>query len=210
MSKIKVGVLSIIALLVLSLSVGLVAAQYTSQKTTNIVVGSDGTCTVSDTDIGIAYLVQGTPGATGSVTAAIYNGNPQPSATIPSGVSLNHFIVVTFDMAASDFSQATITLNYANNDVQNIKSPYTVYKYQPDTNSYVPLLSTVDTDAKTITVTLGSVDDPLLAIGGATEVAPTTSIPVWTWAVTISVVIIIVLASVLLIKRHNPFFNVEK
>jgi hypothetical protein len=210
MNKSKLGVLSIIALLVLSLSVGLVAAQYTLQKTTDLVVGSDGTCSACETDVGITYVVQGTPGATGSVTASIYNGNPQPSANIPGGVSLNHFVVVSFDMAASDFSQATITLNYADSDVQNIKSPYTVYKYQPSTDSYVPLLSTVDTAAKTITVTLGSVDDPLLAIGGSTETAPTSSIPVWTWAVTISVVIIVVLASVLLLKRRNPFFHVEK
>jgi hypothetical protein len=209
MNKSKLGVLSIVALLVLSLSVGLATAQYTTQKTTDLAVGSDGTCTVYETDVGITYLVQGTPGATGSVTAAIYNGNPQPSASIPSGVSLNHFVVVTFDMAASDFSQATITLNYADSDVQNIQPPYTVYKYLPATGSYVALPSTVDTVAKTITITLNSVDDPLFAIGGSTEVAPTSSVPVWTWAVTISAIIIIVLAAVLLLKRRNPFFHVE-
>src|SRR5674476_987191 len=150
MNKSKLSIISIIALLVLSLSVGLVAAQYTTQKTTDLAIASDGTCSVSETDLGITYVVQGTPGATGSVTAAIYNGNPQPSANIPSGVSLNHFVVVTFDMAANDFSQATLTLNYADSDVQNVQEPYTVYKYLPATDSYVALPSTVDTVAKTI------------------------------------------------------------
>ena len=210
MNKSKICVLSIIAVLMISLSAGLVAAQYTTQKTTNLVIASNGTCTACDNDVGITYVVQGTPGATGSVTAAVYNGNPQPSANIPSGISLNHFVVVTFDMAAKDFSQATITINYSDSDVQNVKAPYTVYKYLPATDSYVALATTVDTVAKTLTITLNSVDDPLFAIGGTTEVAPTSSIPVWTWAVTISVVIIVVLAAVLLIKRRNPLFHVER
>ena len=210
MNKSKLGIISIIALLMLSLIAGLVAAQYTTQKTTNLVIASDGTCAVCEADVGITYLVQGTPGATGSVTAAVYNGNPQSSANIPSGISLNHFVVMTFDMAASDFSQATITINYADSDVQNIQPPYTVYKYLPATDSYVAMPSTIDTVAKTFTITLSSVDDPLFAIGGSTEVAPTSSIPVWTWAVTISAIIIVVLATALLIKRRNPFFHVEK
>lgn len=209
MNKSKFGVISIIAVLVFSLSVGLVSAQYTTQKTTDLVLASDGTYSVYEADVGITYLVQGTPGATGSVTASVYNGNPQSSANVPSGVSLSHFVVVTFDMLASDFSQATLTFNYADSDVQNIQSPYTVYKYLPATDSYVALPSTVDSVAKTITVTLDSVDDPLFAIGGSTKLAPTSSIPVWTWAVTISAIIIIVLAAVLLLKRRNPFFHVE-
>ena len=210
MNKSKIGVISIIAVLMLSLSIGLVAAQYTTQKTTNIVIAADGTFTACADDVGITYVVHGTPGATGSVTASIYNGNPEPSANIPSGVSLNHYVAVAFDMAASDFSQATITIPYSDSDVQNIKAPYTVYEYQPATDSYVALATTEDTAAKTLTITMNSLDSPLLAIGGSTEAAPTSSIPVWTWAVTISVVIIVVLATALLIKRRNPFFNVEK
>lgn len=209
MNKSKFGVISIIVMLVLSLSVGLVSAQYTTQKTTDLVLASDGTCSVCEADLGITYFVQGTPGATGSVTASVYSGNPQSSANIPSGVSLNHFVVVTFDMSASDFSQANITFNYADSDLQNIQSPYTVYKYLPATDSYVALPSIVDSVAKTMTVTLNSVDDPLFAIGGTAVATTTSSIPGWTWAVTISAIIIIVLAAVLLLKRRNPFFHVE-
>jgi hypothetical protein len=209
MNKSKLWIFSIIALLVFSLSAGLVAGQYTTQKTTDLVVGSDGTCSVFEADLGITYVVQGTPGALGSVTAAVYNGNPQPLASVPSGVALSHFVVVTFSMAASDFSGATITFNYAVGDVQNIQLPYSVYKYVPESDSFVALPSIVDTVAKTITISLDSVDDPLFAIGGSTEVSPTSSIPVWTWAVTLSAIIIIVLAAVLLLKRRNPFFYVE-
>jgi len=197
MNKSKLSIISIIALLVLSLSLGLVAAQYTTQKTTDLAIASDGTCSVSETDLGITYVVQGTPGATGSVTASIYNGNPQPSANIPSGVSLSRFVVVTFDMVASDFSQATLTLNYADSDVQNVQEPYTVYKYLPDTDSYVALPSIVDTVAKTITITLDSVDDPLFAIGGAiVSDAPVTLV---SWAIVVGSVIVIVLLSVIIV-----------
>jgi hypothetical protein len=205
MNKSKFGVLSIIALFVLSLSVGLVAAQYTTQKTTDLNIASDGTCSVYDADVGIAYLVQGTPGASGSITAAVYNGNPQPSASIPSGVSLNHFVVVTFDMAASDFIQATITLNYVDSDVQNIQEPYAVYKYLPATDSYVALSSTVDTVAKTITITLNSVDDSLFAIGGAVvSDAPVTLVA---WAIVVVSVIVIVLLSVLIVAYLKRSFK---
>jgi hypothetical protein len=210
MDKSKLGVISVIALIVFILSVGLVAGQYTTQKTTDLVLGSDGTCSVSEADLGITYVVQGTPGASGSVTAAIYNGNPQPLASIPSGVALSHFVVVTFSMDASDFSQATITLNYAEGDVQNIQTPYSVYKYVPESDSFVALPSIVDTVAKTITISLDSVDDPLFAIGGSTEVATTSPVPVWTWVATISVIIIIVLIAVLLLKRRNPLYYVER
>ncbi len=78
---------------------------------------------------GISYSIQGAPGAVGTVTADVYEGNPQPTATIPSGISLSHFVAITFNMNAADFSQATITISYRASDVQNIQSPYQVYKY---------------------------------------------------------------------------------
>jgi hypothetical protein len=193
MNKSKFGVLSIIALLVLSLSVGLVAGQYATQKTTDLAFATDGTCTVYEADLGITYEVQGAPGASGSVTAAIYNGNPQPSASIPDGVALSHFVVVTFDMDASDFSQATIIFNYADSDVQNIQEPYTVYKYLPASDSFVALPSVVDTVAKTITITLDSVDDPLFAIGGAVIVDE--PVEMVSWIIVVACVIAIVTLS---------------
>jgi hypothetical protein len=197
MDKSKLGVISVIALIVFILSVGLVAGQYTTQKTTDLVLGSDGTCSVSEADLGITYVVQGTPGASGSVTAAIYNGNPQPLASIPSGVALSHFVVVTFSMDASDFSQATITLNYAEGDVQNIQTPYSVYKYVPESDSFVALPSIVDTVAKTITISLDSVDDPLFAIGGAVVTdAPVTTVA---WIIVSVCVIAIVSLSVFIV-----------
>ena len=59
-----------------------------------------------------------------------------------------------------------MTISYSSCDVQNLHSPYAVFKYVASSNSYVQLLSTVDTNAKTITVTLNSINDPVLAIGG--------------------------------------------
>jgi hypothetical protein len=96
-------------------------------------------------------------------------------------------------MNAADFSQATITISYSSSDVQNIQSPYLIYKYTPDTNSYVKLDSTVDTASKTITITLTSIDDPLLAIGGASNMHSEPEISASSWAILVGSVIAIVL-----------------
>jgi hypothetical protein len=208
MSKSKLGVIAIVTLLLLSLSVSLVAAQYTTQKTTAVTVSSDGTFTASEPDVGVSYAITGTPGASGTVTADVYSGNPQATASIPNGTSLTKFIVITFDMSAADFSQATINITYTDADVQNIQSPYAVYKYMSNTNSYVALPSTVDTAAKTITVTLTSIDDPLLAIGGATSTSG--GLQAVTWAIVIVAVIAIVLVAVLVVSRiRHPATNPE-
>jgi hypothetical protein len=204
LSKSKLGVISIIAILMLSMSASLAAAQYTTQKTSNIVLSSDGTCTIDEADLGITYVIHGTAAATGTVSTALYNGNPQPTAEVPSGITLNHFVVVTFDMASNDFSQATITLSYTDSDVANLNEPYSVFKYVPETQSYVELPSTVDTAAKTITVTLTSVNDPLLAIGGTSIESTSEPLPLWTWiAVTVSVIVVIVIVAFGIMKYRR-------
>jgi len=196
-SKSKLFALAVITVLLLSLSVSLVAAQYTTEKTTDVTIAPDGTFTTIDSDSGVSCCIQGTPGATGTVTADAYDGNPQPTATIPSGISLGHFVAITFNMNTNDFSQATVTISYTASDVQNIQSPYVVFKYSPDTNSYVKLDSTADTTAKTITVTLSSVNDPLLAIGGTSNTNAGTGMSLSTWAIfvgsTIAVVVLVTL-----------------
>jgi hypothetical protein len=192
-------VFSIIALLLLYMSISLVAAQYTTQKTVDVTLGSDGTFTADESDIGVSYEIQGTAGATGTVTASVYNGNPQATASVPSGISLKYFVVVTFDMSASDFTQATITISYSGSDVANLQQPYAVYKYLADNNSFVALPTTVDETAKTVSVTLISVDDPLLAIGGSATEASILSPADWlnvsliTLAIFIAALLVVVL-----------------
>jgi hypothetical protein len=168
MNKSKIGVLSIISLLLLlfSLSASLVCAQYSTEKTTNIVIGSDGVFTATESSVGVSYVIEGLPGAVGSATTVVYSGNPQVAADVPEGVFLSHFIAITFDMSADDFTRATITISYNDNELAGLGEPYSVYKYLPGSDSFVALTTAVDTDAKTMTVTLGSVDDPLFAIGG--------------------------------------------
>jgi hypothetical protein len=201
-SKSKLGVLTLVTVLLLSLSLS-VAAQYVTQKTTEIAIGLDGTFIASEPDVGITYEIQGVAGATGSVTAAVYTGNPQTTAAIPDGVSLTHFVVITFDMASSDFTQATIIVSYSDSDVQNIHSPFAIYKYDVSTDSYVELPSIVDTAAKTITVTLTSVDDPLLAIGGATATSEPTSITTWIIIVVTIVAILLLVVFIFVRMRGN-------
>ena len=198
-SKSKLVGIAVIAVLFISLSVSLVSAQYTTEKTSDVNISSDGTCTISDSSIGVTYFIQGTPGAKGTVTADLYNGNPQPTATISGGNLLTHFVAISFNMNANDFSQATITIKYTDSDVQNIQMPYAVFKYWPDSNSYVQVPSIVDTTAKTITVKLDSLNDPLLAIGGTTH--STNGVPASEWAILAGSVIAIMLLSVFIVSR---------
>ena len=201
MNKSKLTIISLVTLLMLSLSVSLVAAQYSTEKTTDVTFSSDGTFTASESDVGVYYSIEGTPGASGTVTATVYNGNPQADAAVPSGISLTHFIAITLNMNAADFKSAKIIISYSDSDVQNIQPRYEVYKYIPNTNSYVSMPSTVDTTAKTITITLASIDDPLLAIGGTTG----TGGGIWAvmWGAIIVSVIAVVLAAVLLVSRMH-------
>ena len=203
-SKPKTLVIAILVLLILSISAAIVAAQspYTTQKTTNVTIGSNGTFTATEPSIGVTYQITGVAGTTGTVTAGVYTGNPQPTATIPGGISLTNFIAITLNIPASDFTQAIITLTYTASEVQNIKSPYSVYKYISSSNSYVELPSTVDTTAKTITVTLTSTTDPLLAIGGTT--ITTSGIATSTWIVIVVSAIVIVIVIVLVVTRLRP------
>lgn len=199
MSGLKLRVIAVVAVLLLSLCVALAGAQYATERTTSVTISSDGIFTAGESSVGVSYQILGRPGASGSVTASVYSGNPQSNAAVPDGISLTHFVAITFNMSASDFSQATIKINYTDSDVQNIESPYAVYKYMSSTNSYVQLSSTVDAAAKTITVTLFSVNDPLLAIGG-TAVA-SNALPAVTWVIVIISVIAIVLVAVLVFSR---------
>ena len=214
MSKSKLLASGIVIVLLFSFVTVLASAQYVTEKTTDVAIGSDGTFSASESSVGVSYLISGTPGAHGSVTAAVYGGNPQADASVPGGVSLTKFIAISFDMSAADFSQATIKITYADSDVQNIQSPYTVYKYVSSTNSYVELPSTVDASAKTITVTLTSIDDPLLAVGGTA--ATSNGVPAVTWVVVIVSVVVIVFVAVFLFSRmrhpsaeENPEYAFE-
>jgi hypothetical protein len=199
MNKSKLGTLTLIFVLLLSYTVAIAAAQYTTEKTTDITILSDGSFTAVESDVGISYEIQGTPGATGSVTAGFYTDNPQPTAIIPDGISLSHFVVVTFNMNADDFSSANIVISYSDSDVNGISPPYAVYKYIAETDSYVALPSTVDTDAKTITITVVSIADPLFAIGGTT--AEDQGLSATSWAVLIAAIIIIVVLALFIVTR---------
>ena len=152
MNRSKLGVIAVVTLLLLSFSLQVVlvrqSSQYTTSKTTDVTIGSTGTFNASEPAAGISYQIVGTPDATGTVTSTVYTGNPQPTADVPSGISLTSFVIVTIYMNVNDFSSATITLNYTNAMVQNIKPPYSVYKYDTKDNSYVELPSTVKTLAQ--------------------------------------------------------------
>jgi hypothetical protein len=198
----KFAVLALVCIFLFSLPVISVRAQvstYTTQKTTNVTINSAGTFAATEPAVGVSYNIVGFPGATGAVTATIYEGNPQPTANVPSGIRLTYFIAISINMNAHDFIQATIILNYTDSIVQSINSPYTVYKFNSATNKYVGLTSTVNTHEKTITVTLNSLTDPLIAIGGAKTVS--SGVPASTWIIIVITVVIIVSVNVFVFYR---------
>jgi hypothetical protein len=199
LGKLRFQHVVIVALLLLSFSATLAAAQYTTEKTTVVTISSGGTFSATESSVGVSYLIQGAPGANGTVTDTVYSGNPQADAAIPDGISLTRFVAISFNMNADDFSQATITLNYTDSDVKDLQSPYAIYKYVPSTNDYVEMPSTVDSDAKTITATLVSINDPLLAIGGAK--VSTGGFAAVTWAIIIVAVIAVILVAVFVFSR---------
>ena len=198
--KSKLGLFILVTIILASLSMAIAAAQYTTQVTTDVIIGSNGAFTAQEPSAGVSYTITGAIGATGSVTADVYSGNPQSGAAIPSGVSLTHFVVITFNMSAHDFSAARIVLNYTEADVQNLKAPFSVYKYDVNSNSYIVLPSTVDNTTNTIAVSLSSISDPLLAIGGATASTTTGGISTVTWVIVFVAIIIIVLVTVFTVR----------
>lgn len=195
MNNSKFALIALLLMLLVSSFGGLVLAQsgYTNEVKTPVTIGSDGTFSGTASDLGVAYTIQGKPGATGSVTVAVYNANPQTGASIPNGITLSRFIVITFDMQAADFTSANIYITYTDADVSRIQTPYTIYKYIPSSFSYVELASTVDTVNKMITITVTSIDDPLLAIGGATVATGGSSNTAWA-ILAVSIIIIVFLA----------------
>jgi hypothetical protein len=183
------------ALLVSSFG-AMVSAQsgYTNQVTTPVTIGSDGVFYGSVADEGVSYSIWGRVGSTGSVTTAVYNANPQSSASIPDGVSLTRFVVITFNMNAADFISATLSITYTDADVSGIQTPYTMYKYVPSSNSYVELTPTVDTVNKMLTITVNSIDDPLFAIGGLSVSGGSDGVSSTSWIIlAVSIVVIVVL-----------------
>jgi hypothetical protein len=207
MNQSKLLVIILLSILVISTASLLVAAQssYTTQKTTPVTLLSDGTFSASEPEIGLSYQIQGNPGGTGSVTAQIYNGNPQPTASIPEGVSLTHFVVITFNMYSGDFNSAQIHITYTDEEVANLQAPFAVYKYVANSDSYVLMPSTVDTAAKMVTVTVGSIDDPLFAIGSSSSGSSgESSFAMWVLlAVSIAVIILLAVVGVWYFKKNS-------
>ena len=204
--------IAILTIMLFSFSIIVAQAQYVTEQTVDVSIPSSGVFHVDTySPVGVSIDIEGTPGATGSVSIVVYLGNPQPEADIPENVSLSHFIVVTFNMAASDFRSAKITISYTDADVEGIVAPYSLYKYMPESNSYTLLPATIDAAAKTITATLTSTTDPLFAIGGVPAANATQP---FDWGPTVSlvivvfeVVVVVVILTLLVLRRRRKQRN---
>jgi len=207
MKKSNFIVITLLSLLLISTFSAFASALYISEETTSVTIGSDRTFSGNAENIGVSYEILGTPGATGIITAQIYNGNPQSTASIPNGVSLSHFVVITINMNSADFSQAKIYITYTDADVATLQAPYAIYKYVASTDSFIEVPSTFDVEAKMATVTVTSIDDPLFAIGGASlpeTIAP--GFPATAWALlaaSIVVIVLLVVVSVWYFKKRS-------
>jgi cobalamin synthase len=212
-----VGFFTVFVVVLFSLSSFVALAQYETQTTAPFTISSSGVAhvTQSSTVGSVSIDITGTPSATGSVSTAIYNGNPQPDASMAANITLTYFVAVTFDIPANYFQSANITISYSDAAVAGINPPYALYKYSSGTNSYVELSSVVDTSAKTITATVTSTTDPLLAIGGttaltATPTAVTSAVPPWIWVVVATVIVVIALVVVVLLTHPESRIHTRR
>ncbi len=161
---------------------------------------------------GVSIDIAGKPGAVGSVTTGTDNGGNYPTATIPADTKLTHFVWVTFNFAASDFSGASITIRYSDADVAGMSAPFAVYKYILESNSFVKLNAVFDAQAKTATVTVSSTTDPLFAIGGkpVSEEQGWALSAIATLSIIVIVIAIVVIVAAVLLKRRKPTFQMIK
>lgn len=172
-----VALLAVLTIAVLSFGIYAATAQYQTQQTANVTVSSNGTAHVSSSSTvgNVAIDIVGAPGTTGSVSTATYAGNPQPGATQPANTTMSHYVVVTFNIPANKFTNATITITFTDADVAGMAKPYVLYKYDPVANKYNAITATVDYTAHTITAVVTSTTDPLFAVGGLIASNPTPS-----------------------------------
>lgn len=199
----------VLALFCVSFSV--VFGQYETQRTSYVTIASNGVSHVSKTLTvgGISLDIAGTPGATGAVTTATYNGNPEAGAQIPANTKLTNFVVVTFDFEPSEFQGAAITISYTDAQVAGMVKPFDLYKYNPQTDSYVKLNAVFDASAKTLTTTVLDITDPLFAIGGTpgNEESDSPVSITFIIGVVVLVAVSVFVVAVLLLRRRKPTFQ---
>ncbi|MGD0646263.1 MAG: hypothetical protein ABSA75_15330, partial [Candidatus Bathyarchaeia archaeon] len=104
-----VGFVAVFVIILIAFSSFAALAQYETSKSATFTISSSGVANIaqSTTVGGVSIVITGTPSATGSVSTGTYTGNPQTGASIPSGVTLTGFVAITFNIAASDFKNAT-------------------------------------------------------------------------------------------------------
>ena len=140
----------------------------TATYNSTITIPSAGVEHITQTNgTGFAIDIAADPGTNVTVTVNVYAENPQPNAVLSAGVTLTHYSVVSFNIDPDHFSRANVTIQYTPADVEGLTAPYAIYKYIPENNSYVELLTATDLTSQTLTVTLDNPNDPLFAIGNA-------------------------------------------
>lgn len=135
-------------------------------QSSSLTIPPNGTLVIDqNSTTGLTITVNGVPGANGTVTTQLYLGNPQPTANIPANVTLTHFVDISFNLTQSDFNNATVVFHYTAAEVANFSLPYAIYKYLPSNNTYTPLATEINVASQTMSVTLTSLNDPLLCFG---------------------------------------------
>lgn len=202
--KKRILLLAILGLFLFYSFSSVVSAQSPYQtQTIPITINSSGQFSGDAQNVGVSFYVRGTAGATGSVTTQIYNSNPQPTASIPDGISLAHFTAITFNINPNEFTEAIVYITYSDADVANLHAPYNVYEYTSD--GYVMLTSSVNTATKVITVILDSPDDALFAIGGTNIEDNGDGFSATAWAAlaaAIVIIVVLVVVGVWYFKKH--------
>lgn len=104
---------------------------------------------------GLEIAIEALQDTAGIVKTALYIANPYPSAIAPEGASLRKFIYIEVLFPEDTIGKPTITLHYTNSEVKGLlEFTLTIYRYDAETNAWMPIPTTVNKEANTATFTL--------------------------------------------------------
>ena len=116
-------------------------------------------------ETGVEFKVSAVKPTAGVVKACQYVVNPKEEASLPEAVSLKKFLYLSALFPEDTVSQITATIHYTDKEMAGVlEFTITVYKYDHNSNSWIPIETTVDKAGNTATITL--TEPGIYALGG--------------------------------------------
>lgn len=136
-------------------------------KTANLVIiPAEVTKTVSYIEeTGVEMAITATADTAGFVKTTQYVVNPHEEAALPEGVTLRKYIYVEALFPETTVSKITMSLHYTNTEVKGLlEFTLKIYKYDADTNAWIPVPTTIDEAGNKATITFKA--GGVYALGG--------------------------------------------